>query len=295
MSYKTIIFSNPAKISVKNFQLVYEPLNSLDKVSIPMEDIGTIVFEHPQISISTYFLSMCAKYNITVLTCDNKHRPNGVLTPFYQHSRNTKIALAQINMKEPLKKKIWQKIIKQKIQNQSDVIKILFNTDELDFYVKKVQSGDIKNIEALVSKKYWQRLFENFKRHNGSKYNAALDYGYAIIRGTLSKYIASSGLIPCFGVHHCNELNSFNLTEDLIESFRPFIDLMVSYMEINPDEDLTKENKMYLLSVLSEQCQYKNEQITIQNACENVCKTYVKAIFENNIDKLELPRFIDKK
>lgn len=293
MSYKCIIFSNPCKLFVKNFQLVYEPKNKEETVNIPIEDIGTIILENQEINITNYLLSMCSEYNITVFTCDKKHKPVGVLLPFYQHCRNTKIALTQIKMKEPLKKQIWQKIIKQKIKNQSNVIKILFDNDELDFFVNKVQSGDTGNVEAYVSKKYWQMLFENFKRHEDSKQNAALDYGYAIIRGCLSKYIASSGLIPCLGVHHTNELNAFNLTEDLIEPFRPFIDLMVSSMDLETDEELTKEDKLYLVSVLTRQCQFKKEQITLQNACENICKSFVKAITENNIEKLELPEFIE--
>lgn len=291
MSWKTIIFSNPCKLSVKNFQLVCETAEN-DKVSIPIEDIGTIILENPQIIISNYLLSMCSEQNITVFTCDKKHKPVGILTPFYQHSRNTKIALSQIKMKEPFKKQIWQKIIKQKIKNQSNVLKLNFEIDELDFYVNKVQSGDTKNIEAYTSKKYWQYLFEDFKRHSNCKYNAALDYGYAIIRGCLSKYISASGLIPCLGVHHCNELNSFNLTEDLIEPFRPFVDLMVSEMEIDSEDELDKDDKTYIVSILNNQCQYKKERITVQNACENVCQTFVKSILERDVNKLELPEFI---
>ena len=291
MSWKTIIFSNPCKLSVKNFQLVYETLEN-ENVSLPLEDIGTIILENPQISISNYLLSICSEYNITVFTCDKKHKPIGILTPFYQHSRNTKIALAQIKMKEPFKKQIWQKIIKQKIKNQSNVIKLLFDIDELDFYINKVQSGDTKNIEAYTSKKYWQYLFDDFKRHSDCKYNAALDYGYAIIRGCLSKYISASGLIPCLGIHHCNELNSFNLTEDVIEPVRPSVELMGSEMEIISTDEIQKEDKAYLVSILNRQCQYKKEQITVQNACEKVCQTFVKSLLEKNVNKLELPEFI---
>lgn len=295
MSWKTLIFTNPCKLHIKNYQLVYQTDNSNEEISIPMEDISTIILENPQIIITNYMLAMCSEYEITVLTCDKKHKPIGILTPFYQHSRNTKIAYAHINTKEPLKKQLWQKIIKQKIKNQSNVIKILFGDNQLDNYINKVQSGDTKNIEGQVSKQYWQLLFANFKRHSSDKYNSALDYGYAIVRSTISKYIASSGLVPCFGVHHCNELNPFNLTEDLIEAFRPFVDLMVCKMEIDSNSDLTKSDKLYLLSILTKQCQYKGEQITIQNACENVCKTFVKAILEKDTKLLVLPEFIEEK
>ncbi len=295
MGYKTILFSTPCKLHIKNCQLVYSSIQDEEDITIPLEDISTIVLENMQIEISNYLLYTCGEYNITLFSCDKKHQPNVVLTPFYQHSRNTKVAFNQINITEPLKKRLWQKIIKQKIQNQSNVLKILFDNNTLDYYYDKVKSGDTTNIEAQVSKLYWSLLFKDFKRHAETKHNAALDYGYAIIRGTLAKYTASSGLIPCLGVHHCNELNSFNLIEDLIESFRPFVDLLVSTMETLNEPELTKQDKALLLNILNMQCRYKGEQITIQNACERVCQTFVKSIEQNDNNILELPQFIEVK
>ena len=295
MGYKTLLFSTPCKLRVKNFQLVYKSQETEDEISIPLEDISSIILENMQIEVTNYLLSACGEYNITLFSCDKKHQPNVILIPFYQHSRNTKVALNQINITEPLKKRLWQKIIKQKIKNQSNVLKILFNNDCLDTFVTKVKSGDITNIEAFVSKQYWGLLFENFKRHSDTKHNAALDYGYAIVRGTLAKYISSSGLIPCLGIHHCNELNSFNLVEDLIEPFRPFVDLLVSKLDTLTNPELSKDDKAYLLNILNMQCQYKGEQITVQNACERICQTFVKSIDKNNTNMLELPQFIEAK
>ena len=293
MGYKTLLFSSPCKLNIKNYQLVFQGDSSDEKLTIPIEDISTIILDSQQISVSNYFLSMCADYNITVFTCDKKHQPISVLTPFYQHSRNTKIANLQISMGDVLKKRLWQKIVKQKIENQSNVLKILFKNDILDIYIGLVQSGDKTNIEGQCAKKYWSLLFDNFKRHSKTKHNFALDYGYAIIRGTLSKYVASSGLIPCFGLHHCNELNSFNLVEDLIEPFRPFVDLMVAEMDILENEELTKEDRGYLLTILTKQCFYKNEQITVQNACEDICQSLVKSIEKDDYKIFELPKFIE--
>lgn len=293
MGYKTLLFSNPCKLRVKSFQLACKFQETEDEISIPLEDISTIVLENMQIEVTNYFLSACGEYNITLFSCDKKHHPNVVLTPFYQHSRNTKIAFKQIKMSEPLKKRLWQKIIKQKIKNQSNVLKILFDNDILDYFCEKVKSGDTTNIEAYVSKQYWGLLFENFKRHADTKHNAALDYGYAIVRGTLAKFTSSSGLIPCLGVNHCNELNSFNLVEDLIEPFRPFVDLLVSSMHTLEEPELSKQDKACLLKILNMQCQYKGEQITIQNACERVCQTFVKSLEQNDSNLLELPQFIE--
>ena len=293
MGYKTLLFSNPCKLRVKNFQLVY--ISCEEEISIPLEDISTIVLENMQIEVTNYLLSACGEYNITLFSCDKKHQPNVILTPFYQHSRNTKVAFCQIQTSEPLKKRIWQKIIKQKIKNQSNVLKILFDNNILDSFDEKVKSGDTTNIEAYVSKLYWSLLFENFKRHEDTKHNAALDYGYAIVRGTLAKYTSSCGLIPCLGIHHCNELNSFNLIEDLIEPFRPFVDLLVSHMQTLKEPELSKQDKAYLLNILNMQCQYKGEQITVQNACERVCQTFVKSIEQNSSNILELPKFIEAK
>ena len=295
MGYKTLLFSTPCKLNIKNYQLVFQADNSDEKLTIPMEDIATIVLDSLQISVSNYFLSMCADYNITVFTCDKKHQPISVLTPFCQHSRNVKVANMQIEIGDVLKKRLWQKIVKQKVENQSNVLKILFENDILDIYVDLVQSGDKTNIEGQCAKKYWNLLFNDFKRHSKTKYNFALDYGYSILRGTLSKYVASSGLIPCFGLQHCSELNAFNLVDDLIEPFRPFVDLMVAEMDIMPDEDdeLTKEDRGNLLTVLNKQCFYKNEQITVLNACEDICQSLVKSIEKDDYKIFELPKFIE--
>ncbi len=297
MGYKTLLFSQHCQLSVKNFQLVYNPENSNEDIKIPLEDISTIILEHLQIKLSNYLLSICGEYNITIFSCDKYHQPNTILTPFSQHSRTTKIVKNQINMSEPFKKRLWQKIVQQKITNQSNVLKILFNNEELDRYIEKVQSGDKTNIEGQTSKKYWSILFKNFKRHSETKQNYALNYGYAVLRGTLAKYIASSGLIPSIGVHHCSELNSFNLADDLIESFRPFIDLMVAEMKINEKDTttLTKADKAYLLTILHKQCQYKNEQITVQNACEYTCQNFVKSLVQKDSNILDLPQFIGEK
>ena len=138
MSWKTLLFCNPGKLHIKNQQLLYKAADSDEEISIPMEDIGTIILENPQIQITNYTLNLCAEMEITIFTCNKKHQPSGVFIPFYQHSRNTKIAYSHIKMKEPLKKQIWQKIIKQKITNQSNVLKILYDIDFLDIY----SSGD---------------------------------------------------------------------------------------------------------------------------------------------------------
>lgn len=297
MGYKTLLFSQPCQLSVKDYQLVYKSETSNKGITIPLEDISTIILEHLQIKLSNYLLSICGEYNITIFSCDKYHQPNTILIPFSQHSRTAKIVKNQINMSEPLKKRLWQKIVQQKITNQSNVLKILFDNDELDSYIDKVQSGDKTNIEGQASKKYWSLLFKDFKRHSETKQNYALNYGYSILRGTLSKYIASSGLIPSLGVHHCSELNSFNLADDLIESFRPFVDLMVSEMNINETDitALTKEDKAYLLTILHKQCEYKNEQITVQNACEYTCQNFAKSLIQKDALILNLPKFIGEK
>ncbi|MCD8025227.1 MAG: type II CRISPR-associated endonuclease Cas1 [Candidatus Gastranaerophilales bacterium] len=296
MGYKTLLFTNPCKLKVKNKQLCCQFKDSEDvDVTIPLEDISTIILDNFQIEVTNYLISMCGEYNITMFSCSSKHQPNIVLNPFYQHSRNTKISLNQINMAEPFKKRIWQKIVKQKIKNQSYVLRILFDYNDLEYFCEKVKSGDTTNIESQAARKYWGILFENFKRHDQTKHNAALDYGYAIIRGTLSKFTASSGLIPCIGIHHCNELNSFNLVEDLIEAFRPIVDLAVAKMNTLESQELSKSDRGYLLNILNNQCRYKNESISVQNACERICQTFVKSMEQNNVKMLELPKFIGGK
>lgn len=295
MSWRVLNISNPCKLSVKNSQLLHEPQEG-GATTLPLEDISVIILENSQIILTNYLLAQLAEYNIVLFSCDSKHIPAGTYIPFCQHSRNAEVAFLQSEWSEPFKKRIWQQIIKQKIINQSSVLESLKGYNELSYLVDKVQSGDSTNVESFSARIYWNTLFDDFKRHNEDKKNSALNYGYAILRGIIARFIAATGFIPCFGLHHSNNLNAFNLADDIIEPFRPFVDKTVFKIfedQEYEDENLSKEDKIKLLQILNQQCIYKGEQISLLKACEKVCFSLVNSTKAKDYNNFELPSFIE--
>lgn len=245
MSWRILQITKPCHLSVKSKQLIYEPLEG-GKISLPLEDISVLILEHKQISLHNSLISELAEYDIVMFSCDSTHSPSGCFFPFHNHSRYSEIAWQQVETSEPLKKRIWQELVKAKIINQSQVLKALNkpNSTKLIEISKLVQSGDAKNSEAFAAGIYWKSLFESFVRSDESDIrNSALNYGYAIIRGCLARFLVGAGLLPCFGVHHANKLNQFNLVDDCIEPFRAFVDYKISQIDLSAETELTPKLK----------------------------------------------------
>lgn len=256
MGWRVLQVTKACKLSLKNKQLVCD-LGDKDKLIFPIEDLLAIVIEDLRVLISTYLISKLMEANIVIYTCDNKHMPSGVILPFHNHSRYYQISWLQISMSEPLKKRLWQEIVKAKILNQAMVLRYLDkeSSKKLVLISKEVKSGDSSNIEALAAKLYWKNLFTEFKRSNDSDIrNSALNYGYTILRGAISRAIVASGLLPYFGLHHCNQLNAYNLSDDLIEPYRPFFDYIVLNYDFGAQEELTPKIKNDFLNILNKIC-----------------------------------------
>jgi CRISP-associated protein Cas1 len=291
--WRTILVTKACRLSVKNLQLVYEP-HEEDAVKVPLEDITVIVLENNQATITTALLSQIAEKNIALFTCDSFHMPNGCFTPFHQHSRLSQIAHIQRDMKLPLKKQLWQKIITQKITNQSALLKY-FEIDnlQLELLKDKVKSGDSENVEALAARKYWQRLFQNFLRDQKSldPINIALNYGYAIVRGAVARSLVSYGLLPTFGVFHNSELNAYNLADDMVEPLRPMVDMVVKKLALEDDLDIYMgvSVKSALINVLNMQMQLENESVTLLHVCDVMAHSFVKSIKLSDSSHLKLP------
>jgi CRISPR-associated protein Cas1 len=292
-AWRSILVTKPCKLSVKNQQLVYEPKDD-ESIKVPLEDITVIVIESNQASLTTALLSQCAEKNIALFSCDNYHMPNGCFSPFHQHSRYSQISHIQKDMKQPLKKQIWQKIITQKITNQSQLLKY-FEKDNfgLEVLTNKVKSGDSENLEAQAARRYWGLLFDNFRRDQKSldPINIALNYGYAIVRGAVARSLVSYGLLPTFGVFHNSELNAYNLADDIIEPLRPMVDMVVKKLEIENELDvhLGISVKTALLNVLVMQMSLDDENFTVLNICDVMAHSFVKAIKLNDVGSLKLP------
>lgn len=233
------MIQNPAKLSLSRGQLRLE--NDNGDFTLPVEDITALILESPQIALSSTLLSECQDKGVAVLTCDRTHIPNGVLLPFQPHSRQSRVARIQQSWSEPLRKRLWQRVVQCKILGQAaclDRTKGGRDSERLKVLSARVGSGDPDNIEAQAARIYWPLLFgPDFRRGGGDAVNAALNYGYAVTRAFVARSQVAYGLVPAFGIHHDNDLNAFNLTDDMMEVFRPLVDAEVYALRESGDLD----------------------------------------------------------
>lgn len=284
MSFRNLVIENPAKISIRNSQLV---VVTDREHSLPIEDLSSILIESRQSVITLAALSELAQNNCTVYVCDSKHMPCAILEPYFQSSRHLNIIKAQIEATEPFKKRLWQDIVKHKIHNQTVCLQLNQCNSEFLFTLEKsVRSGDPDNHESTAARCYFPLLFgKGFSRNEENGINACLNYGYSIIRGCVARCLAVSRLQPPLGIHHHNDLNAFNLADDLMEAYRPVIDLMVA-TEALCKEGLTKENKRYILGCLTMNILIGERHFSVNNAIEKTVQSFAKSVTEKHNDML---------
>lgn len=237
LEFRNIFISNPAKLSVSRGQLVIE---QREQITLPLEDISSILIESPQVSISVCALTQISDNGITLFLCDEKHLPCATLLPFARHSRQLKMLKQQISLGKPLQKQLWQQIVTSKIANQGECLSLLDREGavQLKTLSGAVRSGDPDNCEATAAAYYFPRLFSSeFTRDRDCLSNAALNYGYSILRGTVARNLAMYGFEPCLGLWHHSEVNQFNLADDLMEPYRPVVDLFVAGLHFSEDEE----------------------------------------------------------
>jgi CRISPR-associated protein Cas1 len=242
MIKRTLFFGNPAYLSTKSEQLVVNfPEEDREEKRIPIEDLGYIVLEHPQITITTGLIRKLVDNKTAVITCNAQHLPTGFLQPLQGHSEQTERYRHQLNASIPLKKNLWQQTVMTKIENQAKHFKKLGkNPKRLERYAKEVKTADHDNQEALAAAFYFQNLFDlpEFSRNQkGVAPNGLLNYGYAILRAITARALISSGLLPSIGIFHSNKYNAFTLADDIMEPYRPFVDHIVWEM-VTRGEDI---------------------------------------------------------
>jgi len=259
MIKRTLYFGNPAYLHKNLMQLkVIHPTDHTELGSIPLEDIGVVVLDHPQITITHALMAALIERNVALISCDEKHLPVGLMLPLDGNTIQTERFRTQIDASEPLKKNLWAQTVKAKIENQAEVLKRAgIDNKRLLALVPQIQSGDPDNIEGRAASVYWKLLFEDlpFVRDRfGTMPNAQLNYGYAIIRAIVARALVGSGLLPTLGIHHSNKYNAYCLADDVMEPYRPFCDWLVYQMLKNGEitnEEITREHKAKLLSLAS--------------------------------------------
>lgn len=257
MIKRTLFFGNPAYLSTRNEQLVISfPEDDKEEVTVPIEDLGYIVLEDPQITITNGLLMKLVQNKTAVITCDKQHLPCSFLQPLVGHSEQTERMRHQLNASLPLKKQLWQQTISAKVNNQANhLLRREKNALKLKRWVNEIRSGDTGNIEAIAAAHYFQTLFENIsdfsRNQKGVPPNNLLNYGYAILRAIAARALVSSGLLPSVGIFHSNKYNAFCLADDVMEPYRPYVDAMVyDIVETGCNiEELGKSIKTELLMI----------------------------------------------
>lgn len=297
MIKRTLFFSNPAYLSTKNQQLVVKyPEDNKDQKSIPIEDVGYMVLEHPQITISNGLLMKLVQNKTAVVTCDKQHLPCSILQPLVGHTEQTERMRHQLNASIPLKKQLWQQTVTAKIENQANhFLARNKNALRLKRYAREVKSGDLGNQEALAAAFYFQNLFNinGFSRNQkGVPPNNLLNYGYAILRAVTARALVSSGLLPSLGIFHHNKYNAFCLADDVMEPYRPFVDALVYDIVVSgcAIEELILNIKSELLMIPAMDVEIDGKQSPLMNAMSRTTASLYEC-FEGSRRKILYPVF----
>lgn len=238
MIKRTLLFSNPAYLSLKDKQLLIDlpHLKTLgeaeSKKTVAIEDVGMVLLDNQQITITQGCMAALLENNAAIITCNSSHLPTGLLLPLDGHNTQSERFRYQIDASKPLKKQLWQQTVQAKILNQAAV---LFNRgidcENMLYWAKSVKSGDPDNYEGRAAAYYWQNVFpkkiEFFRGREGDPPNNLLNYGYAILRAIVARGLVSSGLLPTLGIHHKNKYNAYCLADDIMEPYRPYVDEIV--------------------------------------------------------------------
>jgi CRISP-associated protein Cas1 len=301
MIKRTLYFGNPAYLRFKDEQLIVSlpeasMLPEKDRsATIPIEDIGVIVIDHPQITLSHVLIDAMLENNVAMITCDKRHMPAGLLLPLEGNTTQRERFTHQINASEPLRKQLWQQTVRQKILNQAEVLKQQGGKIEnMRYWADQVKSGDTENHEARAAAYYWGVLFDSsldFRRDpDGTAPNNLLNYGYAILRATVARSLVASGMLPTFGIHHHNRYNAYCLADDMMEPYRPYVDQLVLEIIDGAEipEELTKPHKARLLQIPVLDVKINNRRSPLMLATQQTAASLAKC-FQGSLRKIEYP------
>lgn len=286
MPKRTICIQNAASLSIKNDALAICQRGELRGL-VPLEDIWVLIIETHQAQITTAALSKLVDSGIGVMLCDDDHMPNGLLLPLGAHSRHAAIVDDQLAISKPLQKRLWQRIVQAKISNQAAVMDLLgLDGSAVRAMAKDVLSGDASNRESVAASAYFKKVLPEGSRRNGP-FTAALDYGYTVLRAGIGRTAVSGGWLVSRGIHHSNNLNAFNLVDDLIEPFRPVVDLLV--IQGGLGGEMTSETKRELAAIFEYLVRIPLGDVPLQVAIENELETLKVAVKTADASLLQLP------
>lgn len=296
MIKRTLYFGNPCYLKYKNKQLLIEYPED-DNKSVPIEDIGVIVLDNAQITLTQYLMAALIENNCAILSCNYSHLPQGMMLPIYGHHAFTEKVRMQVEASVPLQKSLWQQTISAKIQNQAALLKLLgIDTQNMEYWSKHVKSGDTMNLESRAAVYYWDNLFSEFDEFKRGRFedppNNLLNYGYAILRAVIARSLVASGLMPMLGIHHRNKYNPYCLADDIMEPFRPYVDYVVLEIlrEEKEIEELTPAIKKKLLVIPAMDIFIDNQKSPLMVGTQRTTASLMKC-FEGINRKILYPEF----
>jgi len=295
---RTLYFGNPAYLKTTNDQMVISRGKDIPEVSTPIEDIGVVILDHSQITISQPLLIKLLANNTAMITCDDTHHPVGMMLSLDGHTLQSQKFKAQIEASQPLKKQLWQQTIEAKIKNQAAVLAQLSKPDKTLIRLSQtVKSGDSGNHEAQAATYYWRNLFEpelEFRRERyGPTPNNLLNYGYAILRAVVARSLVASGLMPTLGIFHRNQYNAYCLADDIMEPYRPYVDqLIIKSREGNFPEEISPDMKRTLLTIPALDVMMDGKQSPLMNAVHRTTASLCRC-FEGEQRKIVYPQMAD--
>ena len=291
MLKKTILVENKSSITTRNNQLVLK--SEVRESTIPIEEVGFIVLDNPEIYISIPTLNLLVNNNTSVIICNVSHLPSGMFLNLNGHHIQQEIFKNQINASLPLKKQLWQQTIVEKITNQGILLEtITGKKNNFEFLASKVLSGDTTNMEGVAASQYWKTFFEHdFRRERFGDYpNNFLNYGYAILRAATARALSGSGLLNTLGIHHKSKYNAFALADDIMEPFRPLVDEKVFDLLQNYEEqELNTQLKSELLQILTRTVYFKNEKSPLMVALQKTASS-LQQCFAGDRKKIKYPK-----
>ncbi len=298
MIKRTLYFGNPAYLKTKNEQLVFESVEDGGLKTLPIEDIGVLIMDHQQITITQALIAKLLENNVALITCDSGHHPTGLMLNLDGHTLQSRKFAAQVDATVPLKKQLWQQTVSAKIDNQACMLEgIQVGAKNLRNWAQEVKSGDADNHEAVAAAYYWKNifaLFPDFKRdREGEPPNNLLNYGYAILRAVVARNLVASGLLPTLGIFHKNQYNAYCLADDIMEPYRPFVDKVVwtivrmhgSFLELTPDM------KKQLLGIPAMDVIINSEKSPLMVAVQKTTASLAKC-YEGKARKIMYPEFV---
>lgn len=301
MIKRTLHFGNPAYLSKKDEQMQIDLPHlkvlgeDASKKTVPIEDIGIVILDHQQITITHACIAALLQNNAAIITCDDTHHPTGMMLPLEGNNTQSEYFRYQIEASQPLKKQLWQQTIQAKIINQAALLNQRgIETDNMLHWAKNVRSGDPDNYEGRAAAYYWKYIFprklEFTRGREGGPPNSLLNYGYAILRAIVARGLVSSGLLPTLGIHHRNKYNAYCLADDIMEPYRPCVDKIVLDIVDNGEDffELSPSIKAQLLAVASMDLKFGSETSPLMVGVQKTTSSLAKC-YEGRLRKINYP------